>query len=364
MKKIVFAVLAIIAVLGMVACSDSRGWTLNGKVDGSEGGKVALEKFVSGIWVVEDSIEIAGDGSFKYTAAAPASYPDVMRVSFGGKSIYFPVDSINDISINTTAADFGVKYLLEGSKQATTMYSIDSLLNAVVSTFGVDAVRSNRGLKNKLFGKAFEDSTVVCLYYLINKTVGNKPLFDLSKAGDLRLYGAVAQRFATQRPNDPRTKYLTDRYTTALASNSGVTTEIVLDETALIDIMRRDVNGQMHSLKDLASKGKVVLLNFTAYGLETSPAYNILLNDLWTKYHDKGLEIYQIAFDHDESFWMSVARNLPWTAVWNTTTSGDEALRHYNVGAMPMSYIINRKGELVTRVIEPSVLESEVKKNL
>ena len=364
MKKIIFAIVAFVAVLGIASCSNNKGWTLNGKVDGSEGGKMALEKFVSGIWVVEDSIEIAPDGSYAYTAAAPATYPDVMRVSLNGKSIYFPVDSLNNVSINTTVDEFGSQYSLEGSRQATTMYCVDSLLNVAVARFGADAVVKNREVKSKLFAKAFEDSTVVCLYYLINKTVDGKPLFDLTKGSDMRFYGAVAQRFATQRPNDPRTKFLTDRYTSALASHSGITKEVVMGETSLFDIERRDVTGQIYSLEEVASKGNVVLLSFTRYGLETSPAYNIILNELWNKYHGKGLDIYQLAFDNDESFWKSVAENLPWTAVWNATTDDANVLLKYNVGSLPTTFIIDRKGDLAARVANPTDLEKELKKYL
>ncbi|MDE6134581.1 MAG: hypothetical protein K2F79_03295, partial [Muribaculaceae bacterium] len=79
-------------------------------------------------------------------------------------------------------------------------------------------------------------------------------------------------------------------------------------------------------------------------------------------YHSKGLEIYQIAFDDDEVAWKQAAANLPWTAVWNSPADGSALLYTYNVGAVPMTFVINRHGDISERVTDPAMLPKTVAK--
>ena len=111
-----------------------------------------------------------------------------------------------------------------------------------------------------------------------------------------------------------------------------------------------------------AEKGKFIVLSFTAYGADTSVPYNAILNDIYTRYHDRGLEIFQIAFDSDEQTWKTVARNLPWITVWNSPADGASALVSYNVGAFPATFLIDRSGVIAARVTNPDDLAKEVAK--
>ncbi len=43
---------------------------------------------------------------------------------------------------------------------------------------------------------------------------------------------------------------------------------------------------------------------------------------------------------------------------------GDKLLRTYNVGMLPISFVINRQGEVVERVADPTTLESSIRKVL
>ncbi len=119
-----------------------------------------------------------------------------------------------------------------------------------------------------------------------------------------------------------------------------------------------------HSLYDVASKGNVVLLSFTNYELDNSPAYNVILADLYKQYHDSGLEIFQLAFDTDEAEWKQSAVNLPWITVWNAPEDGATAMISYNVSVLPLTYVIGRDGVLHSRVEDPTKLAAEVRKHL
>ncbi len=359
MKKAIYAAAAAVALFATACSKHAEGWSIEGNlVDAPENTVLALEGFNNGQWYVIDSLAVSSNGHFEYNAPQAAPYPDVMRLTMGKSSIYFPIDSLDHLTIEAGAATFDTGYKLSGSNQAATFQRLDSLVNATVAAIGTDAALNDSVFKRNLFGLAFNDPSVVPVYYIINKSIGGRPIYDINRPADRRLHGAVAQRFATERPDDPRTKFLADAYRSA--RQAGTVTEIQADQTSLIDIVRFDAKGKKRALSEVAKPGHVTLLSFTSYDLETSAAYNALLNEIWVKNHAAGLEIYQVAFDADETMWRSRAANLPWTAVWNATSDGDTVLRTYNVGALPMTFIIDRNGEIAARVIDPKKLASEV----
>lgn len=364
MKKLLYIALSAAAAGALgTGCSKHNAWQIDGTVEGAGDRTLVVEAFNNGRWYVVDSVKTR-DGKFCYTAAAPAEYPEVMRLGMEGKYIYFPIDSIDHISVKADTANFATSYRLEGTLQARTLQSLDSIINSSLATRGAEATAGDSDLKRRLFTLAFEEPSVMSVYYLINKTVGDRALFDLNDGADRRLYGAVAQRFALERPDDPRTAYLAAIYRASRPQNGDSIPTATIEATELshLEIERYDEKGRKQSLTDVASRGGVVVLSFTAYGLENSPAYTAVLNKIYDEHHDSGLEIYQIGFDTDESTWKENARNMPWITVWNSTTDGDAALRDYNVGALPMTFILDRAGTIRERVVDPAELEKIVKK--
>lgn len=366
MKKIFFIGVAVaVMATAISSCKRHSAWSISGEVAGADSRALVVEAFNNGLWYVVDSLTTNSDGSFKYTADAPAEYPEVMRLGMDGRYIYFPIDSIDNVTVVTDTTGFGTSYRLDGTMQARNLQTIDSIINSSVALRGALATAQDDSLKRNLFALAYEDPSIMSVYYLINKSVGNYPLFDVSNSVDRRLYGAVAQRFVNERPSDPRAEYLAGLYRRARLDNGDVQpTAVEATEVSLLEIERYDANGKLHSLAELAGKGGVTVLSFTAYGLQSSPAYSAILNSVYDKYHDRGLEIFQIGFDEDESTWKENARNLPWIAVWNSTTDGNRALIDYNVGALPMTFVIDRTGTIRERIADPSELDKAIQKYL
>lgn len=360
MKKLTLA--SAIAALILTACGDSNtGWRVDGNIADADGATLAVESFSNGRWVVVDSIATDDNGNFCYNAPAPATYPEIMRLSLDGSSIYFPVDSVDCLHITTSRGDFAGNYTLEGTTQAAAVRTVDSIINAALATRPAAQLAQDSVFKRQLFQRAFDEPSVITIYYVINKSVGGMPLYNLANNFDRRLYRAVAQRFNTECPDDPRAAYMAQQVASLAAQGSSAT--ITVPETGLFDIVRYDVKGERKSLAE-GVNGKVTILSFTSYELESSVAYNVLLNEQWDKHHDNGLEIYQVAFDADETMWRLRAANLPWTAVWNANADGTDILLQYNVGMLPMTFIIDRNGQLVERVTDPSTLGDTLKKYL
>jgi len=365
--KDIFKFSALAAVAVLTACSSDKGWSVSGNIqDPVEGAKLAIDGYGPlGMWYNIDSVDVSAKGDFKYRAEAGSPYPDVYRLTYNGKSVYFPIDSLESVTVNASAKNFDSDYVLTGSDMAIELMNVDKLIASTIAAKGADAAATDADLKHKLAEAALSDTIGITSYYLINKTIGGKPIFNDADKADLRLIGAVANKFDQRLPNDPRTAFLKQRFLAArkeLGMGAQSTTVVEIPEMGLIDIELYDAKGRKQALSDLAKKSAITVLSFTAYSLDASTPYNMELNKVFEKYD--GLGIYQVAFDADEALWAKSAANMPWTAVRYDPTKGDTLLRLYNVGALPATFIINGKGDIVERVTDPSQIDAAILRHL
>ena len=119
-------------------------------------------------------------------------------------------------------------------------------------------------------------------------------------------------------------------------------------ELGIIDMTFPDINGIPRTLSDL--KGKVVLLDFTAFSLEGSQERTLLLRELYNKYHASGFEIYQVSFDPDRHFWTQRCENLPWVCVYAEEGLDSDMLTLYRVQELPSYFLIDRNCDLQSRM--------------
>lgn len=345
------------AVAAMCACTGAnKGWTVSGTVEGApEGSRLAVEGFNGARWYAIDSVALAPDGTFAYSSPVGSRYPDVYRLGLGGHNIYFPIDSIESVKVQANASAFDKGFTLSGSPLADEMMRVEGML--------AQAPVDSAMLRN-LASVMLQDSTGVISYYLINKTIGGKPLFDPATRQGMSMLGAIANKFDFMLPADPRTSVLRQRFIDARRqAGLGRGTVIEADEVALFDMELFDAKGASQKLSAVAERNPLVLLSFTAYGTEPSLPYNVELNRLYEAYKDRGLEIYQVAFDADEVQWIEAAANLPWIAVRYNPTDGAALLAKYNVGTLPATFLI-KNGSLAERIENPAKIEQSVKANL
>lgn len=356
---------AIVSVAALCGCSENK-WHAKGVVNGAESADLIVEAPNGrGGWYPVDTVTTDKSGAFSVVGEA-VGHPEIFRLTLNGESVYFPIDSIESVDITADAANFGSGYTLAGSESAEKLLQVNNLIDATVKAKGADAAAYDPDLKRKLAEVILRDPDGIVAYYTIFRRVGNTPVFDPAERGDLRIIGAVANAFDQNRPADPRTAFLRALFlSNRRPSGAGMPVDtIVAREIMLPEISLLDETGAKRSLNEVASKGKVVVLNFTAYSAEVSPALNIELAKIYDANKAAGLEIYQVGFDADEFAWKQSARNLPWVTVYNSPKDGEATLRDYNVGALPAIFVINRNGELVERVEDPTRLSSAVARYL
>lgn len=354
-----YKIIALTALAALAAsCAGDKGWSVSGKVDGiEEGTMLAIEAGNGRSWYVLDSVAAGPDGKFEYRNEAPSAFADILRVTLPGQgSIYFPVSGTDAVTLEADASNFAGPHKLAGTTMAGIFSAVDSI---VASTSDI------ADLQRKLVGFITSDTTGVVAYYTVRKSKGSQPVFNPNESMGNRIYGAAAQVFAAYHPDDARGNVLKQAFFEGKQAMGRLpqpeSTVLEATESGLIDITRYDNKGTSHSLADVAGKNKVVVLSFADYSTQSSPAYNAVLFDVYKKYKDRGMEIYQLSFDADEVAWKEAARNLPWITVWNAPTDGASVAVQYNVGAVPLTYVI-ANGEIAARVENPADIDKSVAK--
>ena len=353
--------IAVMAVAALTACSGKGEWTVSGTVDGAEGQTMVLEASTNGRWYPLDSVKLPASGDFKISHKA-MGYPDIYRLRLDGKSVYFPIDSIESVKVVANANAFDVDYTISGSPAADMLMDVDRKVMKAAAERGASSLQADTALKRELGKLMLSDPAGIVSYYIVNKKVGGVALYNPSDKFDNRVIGAVANAFSTIRPNDPRTEFLKAVFLTNRPRTTVTADTLAANELPIIEIDLYDNTGAEQSLQKVAQDNKVVVLNFTVYGAEASPAFNAELNKVYERYHNSGLEIYQIGFDDNEYQWRQAAKNLPWITVYNSSTDGVENLLHYNVSSLPATFII-ANGELVERVADVNSISSRVAKH-
>lgn len=355
-----------IAALAMLCSCSQKKWSAQGTLTSApEDAELIVEApNAAGQWYGLDTVKVASDGRFTVKGEA-IGHPELLRLRLDNQMVYFPIDSLESITITADAANLQGTAKLEGSESADRMQQANDLIRKAVAEKGVAEAPFDPQLKRELAQLILRDPADVVSYYIVFHSIGNARIFSPDDRSDLRIIGAVANAYTQHRPADPRTPMLKELYLNnrkALGINTGTT--MVAQEVRFPEINLMDEEGNLRSLTEAANKGNVVVLCFTAYGAEGASALNIALNNLFSANRSRGLDIYQVSVDPDEFQWKQSAKNLPWTTVYNSPKDGAQVLVDYNVDAIPALYIINRNGDLVERVDDINRLNTAVAKYL
>jgi thiol-disulfide isomerase/thioredoxin len=120
------------------------------------------------------------------------------------------------------------------------------------------------------------------------------------------------------------------------------------------------------SIKLSTLKGKVFLLDFWASWCGPCRTSNKQLVKLYSKYKEKGFEIFSVSLDEDNSDWKKAITKDKITWLQGIDAGGWDALAaaKWQVDAIPASFLINKKGDVVAINLEKNELENKIKELL
>ena len=375
MKKIGIIVLAALALAG---CDDQgKTFTVKGTIEGAQDKTLCLQnKSLSGA-VVLDSVKLGADGRFEFEVPSP-SVPDFYQLTLDGQSINFSIDSTETVTIAARQPGMGANYEVSGSENCEMIRQLalkQQVLQRDVLTLLNSGSLDQKALADSLdrmvmyfkndvtMNYIYKSPKSAYAYYALFLTLGGQTIFNRQNADDLKAFAAVATCWDTFYPESDRAKHLHNTAMKGLTDNriAMAREQASIDQSKIVhngvlELELPDASGQIRTLTEL--KGKVVLLDFHAFSLKESASRILVLRELYNKYHDQGLEIYQVGLDADEHLWKQATQALPWICVYDP--EGASALR-YNVRTVPEFFLIDRNNELQKRSSQMEDVEKEIR---
>jgi hypothetical protein len=322
------------------------------------------------------------DGAFRFQVSVPECF-DFYRLRIEREIIYLSVDSTETLKVTAALPTMSVNYQVEGSddnlmlkqlvhKQSILQHEIREQVRNV-NTMSVTQARIDTLIQNYKKEVRMEyiypNPGKPYAYFALFQRLGGNLIFNpITSRDDVRCFAAVATNLDLFYPEAERTMNIKSIALKGMKNtrpSQPVDYSVLQDkivETSIIDIALPDVDGAIRRLTDL--KGKVVMLDFTAYGYQQSAARVMIQRELYNKYVDQGFEIYQIALDGNEHFWKTAVEKIPWICVRDEEAPYCQAANIYSVSELPTYFLINRAGELVMRDIMVEDLEKELERLL
>lgn len=379
-----YALAALALLLALAACTNEKGkFHIEGQITDAQDTMLYLEHLtLEGRAVGIDSAKLDKEGRFSLKGDTVGN-PEFYRLRIGRQVINLAVDSTETITVKAALPTMALGYTVEGSGNCDTIRLLTQELNTLNQSILQTANDRSLTLAEReslIRTKVKDYKTNVKLKYIQNRydrassyfalfqAMGGSLVFDpVSDASDVTWFTAVANAWIDRWPDQPRTKNLCNIVMRGRRNTRKRTIEVNLDdqkvsETGIIDLGFPDVNGTERRLSHL--KGKVVILDFTIYGMKGSQERIMALRELYNKYHTRGLEIYQVGMDPDEHYWKTLCRQLPWICVWNRQGLRNDLVGIYNLQQVPTWFLIDRDNNLVGRQEFMPDLEAELQKRL
>ena len=369
MKSLSKAAYALLVVTAMTACSEKK-FHVTGKIAQAKDSVLYFENMSLDGPQIVDSVKLDSDGGFSFDGVAPDA-PEFYRLRIAGQIINVAIDSTETVNVNAAYPSMATQYTIEGSennlkiKELTLrQMALQAQAQAVVNNpqLGINAVEDSIFKmidtykddikKNFIYKEPMKSYAYFALFQGI--VVGNSYLmvFDpRQNPDDVKAFAAIATSWDTYYPGSLRGENLhnialQNMKDQRIVQNQEQSIEIDADKVSmanLIDIALTDNKGNVRRLTDLA--GKVVLLDFHLFSGKGSTQRIMMLRELYNKYHDRGLEIYQVSLDEDEHFWKTQTAALPWICVRDNGTRTQAYLA--TVKSIPCDFIINRENTVI-----------------
>jgi len=371
--------LALMAAM-LTSCNNKK-FHINGTVTEAKDSVLYLENMSLDGPVVVDSVKLDDKGAFSFSGKAPDA-PEFYRLRIAGQIINLSVDSTETVDVKASYPSMATGYTVDGSAECATIRELAlkqiDLQNRVIAVqnnpnLGYDLTRDSIGKlvaaykedikRNYIYKAPMRASS----YFALFQTLGNMLIFNpRENADDVKVFAAVATSWDTYHPDALRGKNL---HNIAIEGMKNV--RIMRNKMAaqnidaskvnvsnIIDISLLDNQGNRRSLTDL--KGKVVMLDFHVFGSNGSTKRIMEMRELYNKYHDRGFEIYQVAFDPDEHFWKTQTAALPWISVRDPQGLQSQNLAAYNVSSIPTFFFIDRNNEVKKRDSQITDIDAEI----
>ena len=380
----------LVLTLLTVACQPKVDrFTLNGQISEADGKTLYLDHLGLDKVEVIDSVKLDAEGKFTFSPVAPEDCFDFYRLRVDNKVLNLAIDSTETVTVTASLPVMQISYLVEGSENSSKlkelvmsqmrfmqdMRRVSSQYHSPDPTFLNERIKEMVDVfkSDVMTDFIMPDPGTPYAYYALFLSINGQMLFNpQADRQDAKCYAAVATQMDMLYPDALRTTHLHNVALKGMSktspANDRAKASALQQLTSLVEVIGSieielpDYKGQPQKLSD--QKGKVVLLDFTAFKTDFSPSYTLLLRGLYDKYAEQGFTIYQVSVDDDENYWMNGAANLPWVCVHDEASLKSTYLKSYNVTQIPTVFLIDRDGNLADRPDSTDELDEKIAKLL
>ncbi len=379
MKKLLFA----IPLLLLFACNQENTIKIKGRIQKGDGITLYLDKLHTASKETIDSVKLDKDGefSFKTKSTQPEFY--LLRLS-NGKLITLLTAPNEEVEVNSIASHMNSAYIVSGSTGSAFVKDLNDKLNKTKDSLAVikkelkekksdpnyssisqnllakyiEVIQDQRDFSaNFIMKNATSLSSYLALYQKIDKDT-----YTLNENADIKYAKIVASSMRALYPEHEYTKAVLANLKTMQdrLTNLKVKEMIAEKGTNYPNLTLKNTKGTEVNLNSL--DGKFIILSFWASQDVNSRKQNKTLKNIYKKYKNKGLEIYQVSIDQDEKLWKKAIKEdgLNWINVCDLENGSGLAVRNFNVQQIPANYLISQKGEIVGKNLYGIALEEKV----
>lgn len=363
-----------IAVLGLAAlmavgCSKNNGAQINAKIEGANNAEVVLYQLAVNQIKPIDTLKTSADGTVKCAVSMPDAQPEFYYLVYKGNKLASLILKAGD-KVNVTVDTLGKGLTVEGSEESVLLGQYEKGLAKVSAEFEAMAVQMNaalaekdnkeamqinqqmskvyvdyrKGLVKSIMENPYSFANVNALYHSIAQQL---PVF--SAENDFLLFQRVHDSLATLYPSSVYMKsiegqILSSKNTMEIVDKINQAGEISFPNLSLPDINAKNV--ELSSLE-----GKPFILMFWTITEPSQKMFNNELKEVYSKYRNSGLEVYQVSLDSDKTAWAASVKEqeLPWISVCDGKGVMSPSVSAYNVTSIPTMFVFNAKGDIVAK---------------
>ncbi|HWR74017.1 MAG TPA: TlpA disulfide reductase family protein [Bacteroidales bacterium] len=365
MKKFVLVLFVAAALAG---CGEDDKVVIKGSFGDGQDGVVYLDQSDVDRSTVIDSAVIKRN-RFKFSTALTG--PEFLQVRLNnndfvgllaspGEEIILDFKS-SPLVMNYTVSGSSGSDLIRGLDQYlfATKVKLDSLTNLYTGLSDEELAVQGPGLE-KAYVDAVEAQRKHNIEFIlenITSLASIKALYQridentyvLYQPRDLQFLKIVSDSLSVKYPVSKHVRALKENVTSELNRMyidrlTSMATEV---NPAKTDPVLPDPQGKMIRLSSL--RGKYVLVTFWATTSEDCLAELSALKNIYSLYHSKGLEIYQVSLDADAARWKNVVKfeEIPWISVREEDPGNPAYAMAMNISRVPSNLLFDPEGNII-----------------